>query len=96
MGHQLRKFAVNEAEGGAPEASTYGQDVRESHFTGFPTMLHITRSGVHPSSPFYAGVFGHFPRGGKAPVPVVPYSMRYTGELPIAQQPTLRKPYPWE
>lgn len=96
MGHQLVKFPINEQEGGCPEESVYGQAAKRSHFSGFPTMLFVTRSGVHPGSPFFPGMFGRVPRGGKPPAPVVPYTSRYDGELPMSQMPNAEKPQPWE
>jgi len=89
---------LNAANGGSPESSSYGQAVKRSNFFAKLNVRFFTAAGVHPATtvPFYPGLFGSVPRGGKVPFPVVPYTPRYMGDLPMSQQPTLRKPYPWE
>ena len=89
-----RKF-INESEGGAPETSTFGQAFRRLRLV--PRSLHTRDeiSGVHPNSDKFYGIGGNVFEGVGVVYPIVARSY-YQGELPLSQQPTIAKPYPWE
>ena len=89
-----RRTLINEANGGAPNESAWGQAMRR--FRTFPHVRSYARitSGVHPASTIEAANVGAVGRGVGFSSPLIARKF-YAGALPLSQQPKIRKPKPW-
>lgn len=96
---------LNQAEAGAPAYSLYGEALRAAvmngHVINQPAKRDATGRTVNArqfaKQPWgfrdFLGLFIARPASNRT---VAPYGHRYSGILPLDQQPQLAKPLPWE